>query len=201
MGIFLRKRSNEEGHVKLIAYTIILYISSLFVPFVIVASYQSMVYYSKSQWLFSTPSSAYITFMMGMLFIAIVFTAYLILRVRWDTRSLKWITGLFILLSVPFFIFSLTNYYYLDQKGIHYHSLTSIKEREYQWENVSTINIIYRNHNGTTGYYQYKFLMGNGSEVTIPYSDKLDENKWRMEEIIRKYNIKVKDNYKNPIVD
>lgn len=201
MGIFSLKRSHEDGKVKLIAYTIILYISSLFVPYVIVASYQSMVYYSKTQWLFSTPFTAYITFMMGMLFIAIVFTVYLILSVRWDTRTFKWITVLLILLTVPVFILSLTNYYYLDQKGIHYNSLTSLKEREYRWENVSTINIIYRNHNGITGYYQYKFLMRNGSEVTIPYSDKLADNMWRMEEMISKYNIKVKDNYKNPIVD
>lgn len=200
--ILARKReSSEENQVKLVAYTIILYVSSLFVPFVVIASYQSMVYTSRSQWFFTTPFTAYITFMAGMLFMAVVFTFYLILRQKWEGRFLKWMISGLIIITIPVFILSLTNYYFLDDKGIHYNTITSLKEQEYRWENVSTLHIVYRNHQGTTGYYQFKFEMKNGEEITIPFNDKLSENQFRIDDKVKAHKIEVKDNFDNPIVD
>jgi len=196
-----RKASEEENSVKLVAYTIILFISSIFVPFVIVASYQSMVYFSRSYWFFSTPFSAYIIFMGGMVFIAVILTIYLIFRQKWEGKKLKWITAFLILASIPAFILSLTNYYYMDDDGIHYNGLTSLEEKEYQWNEMARIHIVYKNHQGTIGLFQYKFEMADGSKITLPFDDKLSEHKFRIEEKIKEYEIPVKDNFKNPIVD
>lgn len=198
--ILVRKReASDENKVKLVAYTIILYISSLFVPFVVIASYQSMAYTSRSQWFFTTPFTAYLVFMVGMLFIAIVFTFYLIFRQKWEGRVLTGIMVCFVLLSIPSFIFSMTNYYYLDDKGIHYNFITGLQEKEYQWENVETLHKVYRNHQGSTGYYQFKFEMKDGKVITIPFNDKLSENQYRIEEKVKKHNIAVKDNFDNPL--
>jgi hypothetical protein len=93
------------------------------------------------------------------------------------------------LASIPVFILSLTNYYYLDKEGIHYNSLTSIGEKEYKWDEIAKVHIVYRNHEGTTSFYQYKFEMPDGSEITIPYNDKLAEHKWRVEEKIKENNM------------
>jgi len=196
-----RRASDEENSVKLVAYTIILFISSIFVPFVIVSSYQSMVYFSRSYWFFSTPSSAYITFMGGMIFIAVILTIYLIFRQKWEGKKLKWITAILILASIPAFILSLTNYYYLDNDGIHYNGLTGLKEKEYRWSKMDMVHIIYKNHQGTTIIFQYKFEMADGNKITLPFNDKLSENKFRIEEIIKEYKIPVKDNFNKPIVD
>lgn len=196
-----RNSSTDENSVKLAAYTIILYISSLFVPFVVVASYQSLVYYSRSQWLFATPFSAYITFMAGMLYAALVLTVYLIFRQRWEGPKFKWTTVFLLIISIPAFILSLTTYYYIDEKGIHNNSLTSLTEEEYGWEEIAKVKIVYRNHQGTTQYYQYQFEKKDGSVITIPYDVKFRENIRRIEDKINKYNILVTDNFKNPIVD
>lgn len=196
-----RREFSEENSVKLVAYTIILYISSAFVPFVIVASYQSMVYYSRSQWFFATPFSAYIAFMGGMLYIAVLLTLYLIFRQRWDGSAFKWIIGLLILISLPVFFLSLTNYYYVDDDGIHYNQLTSLKEDEFKWEEMKTVHIVYRNHQGTTSYYQYKFELKDGRVVTLPYNEKFDENRRRVNEKVEQNQIKVKDNFDNPVKD
>ncbi|CAH2714226.1 hypothetical protein BACCIP111895_01387 [Neobacillus rhizosphaerae] len=201
MILFKRKEVADDHHVKLVAYTIILYISSLFVPFVVVASFQSLVYYSRSQWFFSTPLSAYITFMCGMLFIAVVFTFYLIFRERWEGRALKWITGILLIASIPAFALSLTNYYYLDEEGIHYNALTSLKETEYKWDEITKVHVVYRNHQGTTGLFQYKFEKGDGGKVTLLYNDYLRDHRWKIEDKIKENHIPVKDNYNNPIVD
>ncbi|OLS39916.1 hypothetical protein [Bacillus sp. MRMR6] len=202
MNLFRKKdESSEETQVKIVAYTIILYISSLFVPFVVVATYQSMFLMSRSQWFFTTPFTSYIGFMIGMLYIAVVLTVYLILRQKTEAKKLKWITVVLVLLSIPVFVFSLVNYYYLDEKGIHYNSLTSIKEEHFGWEDVTTLHQVYRNHQGTTGYYQVKFEMKDGRMITIPYDDKLRENSRRIEEKVNEYNIVVKDNYENPVID
>jgi hypothetical protein len=201
--LFALKRNEykEENTVKLVAYTIILYISSAFIPFVIVASFQSMVYYSRSQWFFSTPFSAYISFMFGMLYIAVLLTIYLILRQKWEGTAFKLTIGLLALVSIPVFVLSLTNYYYIDDEGIHYNQLTGFQEAEYKWEELDAVNVIYRNHQGTTSYYQYKFELKDGSTVTLPYNDKFAENRRRINAKIEQYQIKLKDNFDNPIID
>lgn len=201
MILIKRREASEDHHVKLVAYTIILYISSLFVPFIVVATFQSMVYYSREQWFFSTPFSAYITFMGGMLFIAIVFTFYLIFRGRWEGRTFKWVIGILLITSIPAFVFSLTNYYYLDDEGIHYNYLTSIKETEYKWDEITKVDVVYRNHQGTTDLFQYKFEKADGSKVILLFDQYLSEHKLRLEEKIKENDIPVKDNFKNPIVD
>lgn len=185
----------------LAAYTIILYISSLFVPFVIVASFQSLVYFSRSHWFFTTPLSAYITFMAGMLFIAMILTIYLFLKQKWEGTKLKIITSLLVLISFPVFFLSLTNYYYLDDKGVHYNSLISLNEEEYSWDSVNTVHIVYKNHQGIVSNYQYHFEMKSGEIIKLPYDDKLSENIRQVEEKIKQYNITVKDNFDNPIMN
>jgi hypothetical protein len=196
-----KKEDTDQSIAKVVAYTIILYISSLFVPFIVVSTYQSMVYFSRSYWFFSTPISAYITFMGAMLYIAVLITFYLIIRQRWKGRKVKWGIGILLLASIPAFLLSLTNYYYLDDSGIHYNSLKGMKEKEYKWENIAKVHIVYRNHQGTTGFYQYKFEMNDGAIVTIPYNDKLAEHKFKVEKIIKTNHIPTVDNYNNPIVD
>ncbi|ETI68202.1 hypothetical protein [Neobacillus vireti] len=201
MLLLKRREASEDHHVKLVAYTIILYISSLFVPFVVVASFQSLVYYSRSHWFFSTPFSAYITFMCGMLFIAVIFTVYLIFRERFEGRTFKWVIAVLLIVSIPAFVQSLTNYYYLDEDGIHYNALTSFKEKEYKWDEITKVQVVYRNHQGTTSLYQYKFEDRDGGVVTLPFNDYLSDHKWQIEGKIEENNIPVKDNFKNPIVD
>lgn len=201
MFLIKRKESSDEHQVKLVAYTIILYISSLFIPFVVVASYQSMVYYSRTHWLFATPFSSYITFMGAMFYIAVVLTLYLIFRQRWEGRRFKWTIIFLLMASIPAFYFSLTNYYYLDDDGIHYNKLVGVKESEYKWEDISKIQIVYRNHQGTTSLYQYTFDMANGEKVTLPFDNKLSENKRNLTAKIEENNIPVTDNFNNPIID
>ncbi|WML40088.1 hypothetical protein RCG19_23565 [Neobacillus sp. OS1-2] len=197
-----RKKVDEEYSVKLVAYTIILFISSFFAPFVIVASYQSVIYFSRSYWFFATPFSAYITFMGGMLYISVIMTIYLIFfRQRWEGGKMQWITGLLLLVSLPAFMLSMTNYYYMDEKGIHYNGLTGFAEKEYKWNDMSNVQIIYRNHQGTTGFFQYKFEMTDGRNIVLPFNDKLSENKYRIEAKIKMLKIPVHDNFENPIVD
>ncbi len=99
------------------------------------------------------------------------------------------------------FIFSVQNYFYLDDNGIHYRSLLSFHETEYKWNEITEVHIVYRNHSGTTGLYQYKFEARDGRKVTIPNNNKIDENKRRIEEKIGEFHILVKDNFKNPITD
>lgn len=202
MFLVRRKETDEENQGKLlVAYTIILFISSLFVPFVVVATFQSMVYFSRSYWFFSTPLSAYMTFMCGMIYIALVLTFYLLVGQKWEGKRAKGIMWILLVLCIPFFILSLTNYYYLDDEGVHYNSLTSLKEKQYKWGEMAKVHIVYRNYQGSTGFYQYKFEMPDGSTITIPYNDKLSEHKYQVEAKIKEFNIPISDNFRNPVLD
>lgn len=79
----------------------------------------------------------------GMIFIAVVTTVYLISRHRWEGVWFKSIILVMFLASIPVFNLSLTNYYYLDKEGIHYNSLTSISEKEYKWDEIAKVHIVF----------------------------------------------------------
>lgn len=43
-------------------------------------------------------------------------------------------TGILLICSIPFFVLGVSNYYYLDDKGIHMNDLMSLEETDYRWD-------------------------------------------------------------------
>ncbi|CRK82700.1 hypothetical protein BN000_02644 [Neobacillus massiliamazoniensis] len=188
---------NREKRMPIIFVSaIILFISSLFMPFVLVFLIQESVYHSKSYWFFETPTSAYITFMIGMVWIPIVLILHLIIQWKYELRLLKWITIFLICWSIPFFIYGISNYYYFDKKGLHYNHLESINQiTTYEWENFKEVKEIYSRNKGITYLTNYQFLTTDNKVITLPYDIKFKENQNRIIEKLKEHDIRVTSNY------
>jgi len=195
-------RTSDERKVQLVALTIILYISSLFVPFVMVASIHSMFYENHQKyWFFETPPSAYLAFMAGMVLAAVIFTIYLVSAFKWvDSKKGVSILSLLIF-CVPIFIGAVDNYYYATDSGIVYNKLVGIGETEYKWSEMKDAKLVYRHSNGSIKLDGYTFVTKTGEEITLAYSSKLAGIQWRISGKIEQYKMNVTDNYDDPIMD
>ena len=200
--MLISTRTSDERKVQLVALTIILYISSLFVPFVMVASIHSMFYENHQKyWFFETPPSAYLAFMAGMVLAAVIFTIYLVSAFKWvDSKKGVSILSLLIF-CVPIFIGAVDNYYYATDSGIVYNKLVGIGETEYKWSEMKDAKLVYRHSNGSIKLDGYTFVTKTGEEITLAYSSKLAGIQWRISGKIEQYKMNVTDNYDDPIMD
>ncbi|WP_079508587.1 hypothetical protein [Mesobacillus jeotgali] len=174
---------------------IILIISSLFMPLVFVYFIQDYLYLSKEKWFYVTPPSAYILFMVGMLWISATLLLYLFVQWKFDRKAYKWITSLLMLGSIPFFLFSISNYYYLDDNGMHINDSKSFNEiRSYGWKDIKEAREIYVKDSGVTVFDHYKFTAKNGEVFVLPNNSKVSQNKYRILEKLKEFNIPVTNN-------
>ncbi|WP_059170714.1 hypothetical protein [Bacillus sp. FJAT-27445] len=199
--MIINTRSSDERKVILVACTIIMYISSFFVPVVIVASIHSTFYFKREYWFFETPSSAYLAFMAGMFLSAVLLTLYLIAAWKWENKKLG--AGLIALqvFCVPLFVGSIDNYYFATDKGIFYNKLAGIGEKKYAWKDMESVKLVYRHSRGSVRFDSYSFISKSGETVSLPYTSKLREKQWLIEEMIKVNHLTVSDNYDDPIMD
>ncbi|RSD28835.1 hypothetical protein [Mesobacillus subterraneus] len=187
--------TEKTSHIILVS-AIILLISSLFMPLVLVYLIQDYLYLSHDKWFYVTPPSAYIIFMMGMVWIAIVLLIHLIIKWKFDFRFSGWITLFLMLGSIPFFMFGVSNYYYMDEEGLHFNEEKSFNAiQSYKWEEIKKAEEIFvKNDNGTTVLDQYRFTTMDGYVIDLPYDSKVQSNKFRILEKLQENKIPLTSN-------
>ncbi|WP_409270290.1 hypothetical protein V1499_12740 [Neobacillus sp. SCS-31] len=199
--MIINTRSSDERKVTMVAITIILYISSFFVPFVVVASIHSMYFFKREYWFFETPPSAYIGFMAGMLLSAVLFTFYLLAAWKWGSRKLGIALLASQLFTIPVYIGSVDNYYFATEEGLYFNKLAGLGVKKYAWTDMERVKIVYRHSNGSVRLDQYKFINKDGEELSIPYTPDMAESQWRIDGVIKHFKLVVTDNYDDPIMD
>ncbi|ALC90274.1 hypothetical protein AM500_11135 [Bacillus sp. FJAT-18017] len=200
--MFANTGAAEDKNVKMVAYTIILFISSLFAPFVIVASIQSMFFYEREYWFFETPASAYLIFMAGMFLAAIVMSAYLILNWKWEHKRLPWILAGGLVLCIPLLAAGIDHYYYANEKGVYLNEAAGVGTKEYEWTKFTAVKKVYvKSNQGQVSLDNYTFTTESGEKVVLRNSNKFYDAKPRIDEIIEGQGLKVSDNFHNPIME
>lgn len=192
----LNLRSNYEDSSKIILVTaIILIISSLFMPLVFVYFIQDYFYLSADKWFYVTPPSAYVIFMIGMLWIAITLLVHLFLKWKFDWKGVKWVTLFIMSGSIPIFMFAVSNYYYLDNQGIHFNNHTTYNTiNSYHWEDIEEAKEIFVKNNGVTVVDHLKLVTKDGDVIELPYSSKVKNNKFKIMEKLQEYNVPLTNN-------
>ena len=187
---------NTENSSNIILVTaIILMISSLFMPLVFVYYIQDYLYLTADKWFYVTPPSAYIIFMIGMLWIALTSFLYLFLKWKSDRKGFKW-AALFVLLgSIPFFMFGVSNYYYLDDQGMHFNDYKTYNTiNSYYWEDIKEAKEIFVKSNGVTVVDHLNLVTKDGEVIELPYNSKVSNNKFRIMEKLQEYNVPLTNN-------
>lgn len=187
--------SENTSHILLVT-AIILIISSLFMPLVFVYFIQDYLYLSADKWFYITPPSAYIIFMIGMLWIAVVLFVHLFFQWKFEWRYFKWITLLLILGSIPFFMFGVSTYYYLDDQGIHFNDEKKFNRIDsYYWEDIKEAQEIFvKNNNGVTVVDHLRLTTSDGEVFELPYNTKVANNKIRIMNKLEEFNVPITNN-------
>lgn len=188
------RRNHDDQPPIILPITIILYISSLFMPFIFVFLLQGFFFFSRENWYFTAPFSAYLSFAAGIIVIAISLTIQLIVRARSNNRFVFIIVILGCLMSVPLFVAGTNNYYYLNDKGIHYHYLMKMDKEVYSWDELSKVKEVYKVRNGTTYLKELIFYTNDGRSVLIPNDNKYTENQWKITEKLEEYSVVIEGN-------
>ncbi|WLR57526.1 hypothetical protein LC048_12095 [Mesobacillus subterraneus] len=187
---------NTENSSNVILVTaIILIISSLFMPLVFVYIIQDYLYLSVDKWFYDTPSSAYVIFMIGMLWIAVTLLLYLFFTWKFEWKGIKWISLLVMLGCVPFFMFGVSNYYYLDDQGMHFNDYKTFNTiNSYYWEDVKEAKEIFVKNNGVTVVDHLNLVTEAGEVIELPYNSKVQNNRFKIMEKLEENNIPLTNN-------
>ncbi|WNF24633.1 hypothetical protein [Mesobacillus jeotgali] len=187
---------NSENTSNLILVSaIIIMISSLFMPLVFVYFIQDYLYLSADKWFYVTPPSAYIIFMIGMLWVAVSLLLHLFLKWKFDWKSLKWVSLLLISGSIPFFMFGVSNYYYLDDKGMHFNEHKTFNTIDsYYWDDIKEAKEIFVKSNGATVLDHLTLINKSGEVIELPYNTKVQNNKFKIMEKLQENNIPLTNN-------
>ena len=179
----------------LLVSAIILLISSLFMPLVLVFIIQDYLYLSSSKWFYEAPASAYVVFMIGIQWIALMIMLHIFIQWRFDFKMFKWITMLLMTLSIPCFMFAISNYYYLDDNGIHFNELDTFNTiTSYQWADFKEAREVYSKSNGVTGLDHFELITTDGEVIELKTSQKMTGAKHRMLEKLNENGVSVTNN-------
>lgn len=186
---------SENTSYLILVSAIIIIISSLFMPLVFVYFIQDYLYLSADKWFYVTPPSAYILFMIGMLWVAVTLLLHLFLRWKFDWKGLKWVSLLLILGSIPFFLFGVSNYYYLDDEGMHFNDHKTFNTIDsYYWNDIKEANEIFVKSNGVTVLDHLTLITKSGEVVELPYNTKVQNNKFKIMEKLQENNVPLTNN-------
>ncbi len=187
------KSENTSNIILVLA--IILIISSLFMPLVFVYFIQDYLYLTKDKWFYVTPPSAYILFMVGMLWLAATLLLYLFVQWKFEWKGFTWLTILLMFGCIPFFMFSISNYYYLNDEGLHFNEAKSFNEiHSYGWKDIKEAKEIFVKTKGVTVSDHYMFTTSDGNVIELPNSSKVVFNKQRIMEKLEENNIPLTNN-------
>lgn len=179
----------------LFVLAIILLISSLFMPFVLVFIIQDYLYLSSEKWFYDTPASAYVLFIIGMLWIPIMMLIHIFIQWKFELRYYKWITILLMTLSIPFFMFGISNYYYLDDKGIHFNDVNTFNTiTSYEWADFKNAKEVYTKSNNVTVMDHYEFETKKGEIIDLPSNHKVSSYKFRILEKLEEHGVEITNN-------
>lgn len=190
----LKFKTENTSNILLVS-AIILMISSLFMPLVFVYFIQDYLYLSADKWFYITPPSAYIIFMIGMLWIAVMLLVHVFIQWKFDWRIFNWITPLLLLGAIPFFMFGVSNYYYLNDQGIHFNGEKTFNTIDsYYWKDLKEAKEIFVKNNGVTVIDHLSLTTNEGEVIELPYDTKVKNNKFRIMEKLEEFNVPLTNN-------
>ncbi|PYZ95158.1 hypothetical protein CR194_06490 [Salipaludibacillus keqinensis] len=157
----------------LIVISIIVTVSAIFLPIIIIYILQDVFYFSRDYWFRTTPTSAYVIFIGGMLMIPVASVLYMIIKYVMDKKNMTirigWIFVIISLAVIPMSALGVMNYYYLDDNGVHYNHTLQTSETSYLWEEIIQIQP-YSDEDNNQYFSHFTLTTQDGRQVDMPAS-------------------------------
>lgn len=136
-GYTITKKKKTDFVQKLVPTAIILILSSVFLPIFFLGPIQELIYSPKGYWLYEPPKTAYITFIIGVLLIAVTLIMYAWLNSKEISRkALNSVCGMVIVTAIGLILLTFNQYHYVDKSGFHINPLLGFKEVHYSFDDI-----------------------------------------------------------------
>jgi hypothetical protein len=191
------KIDSEKITYRLYGIIFILFLSSLFMPFVLIFWLQDLLYHSKSHWVFIAPSTAYISFFIGMILIPTTLTIHLILISKLKQKWIGWVTGLLLVCSIPFFALGVSTYYFLDDEGIHVNELMSLEETDYRWDTMKELKEVWVLDNGVSRLNEYIMITEDDTLINLSVAFREHHIKIKTYQMLEQHGVKITSNHQD----
>lgn len=155
-----------------ISLIIISLICSFFMPFVLVILLHDVFHFSKSHWFFRAPFSAYVLGFSGLFLFSFLLALDEIIRSKREDigkRTGSWLILLSFLVTVVCYVYAANNYYFFDDKGLHYNKIFELSQRNLEWDDFSKVEQIVTRENNMEVYKEHIFITKEGEKFVIPY--------------------------------
>ncbi|WP_217588899.1 hypothetical protein [Lentibacillus saliphilus] len=187
------KKDPTEYVPHFIAVTIILALSSLFMPFIVLPLIQDTVFHSIPFWFFMAPVSSY--FITGGLFLYAALIAGVMAYVQFHIGGKKLQkTAAIIVALLPFWIggyLVIHQYVYFNDQGIYKNEFFSLDETEYTWDTVDEAVYYMYNDKGTMRVDSLELVYGDGSVLTFDYNRDISSHRGAIQRTLQDNGVEI----------
>jgi len=181
-----------------ISFIVIFFISSFFMPFVLVILLHDVLHFSKSHWFFRAPFSAYVLGFSGLLLLSILLTLDEIIRSKREDDGKKtgpWLIFVSIILSIICYVYAANNYYFFDDEGLHYNKMFELNQRDLYWDDFEKVEQVVTRENNMEVYKEHVFFTKEGEEFVIPYEPEFRSHRSEILYLIERTNTPIVERF------
>ncbi|KGX92076.1 hypothetical protein N781_02975 [Pontibacillus halophilus JSM 076056 = DSM 19796] len=190
---------HEQSNGVLIALTVITFISSMILPFILVPTIQDVLFFSKEHWMFVTPFSAYITGVIGLVASGVTLLVLLFAKIRTEYKDKKfslfhyiWVVPIL----VGTYYLAIHSYMYVQDDGIHYRQLGEFSATHLAWEDVTRVEKVIINDRSQISLEGYELEDSKGNSYFIENSAELRDNEYKILDQINHVEVTVTEKEK-----
>lgn len=184
-----------------LSFIVICFICSFIFPFVFVFIFQDIFFFSRDHWFFRAPITSYILFFTGMMLLAILLSLdewVKSKRLDHGKKTGPWLMLASIVVSMWFIVFSVNNYYYFDDEGLHYNKMFSLEQDDLPWNEISTVEQVTTRHNNMEVFKEHVFITPNGDRFIIPYEPEFRNHRSRIIALSKRHGAKIVERFEEP---
>jgi hypothetical protein len=192
-----KKKRNMDSIQFQVTLIIISFLSSIFVPFIILYPVQEVLFKPETVWYFEAPFSAYVIFIVAILITSII----LLVNVLSDPKTkfmIRMKLGIYLtsLITVVLIIgLCLFNYEYMNPSGIYKNEFFSLEEEFIGWNEIIEAKQIFVKKEGITKDDKYYFTLRDGTVLEMDITSKVKKNKRYIRQFLNENGVTLENVY------
>ncbi|MCJ7842284.1 alkaline shock response membrane anchor protein AmaP [Lederbergia sp. NSJ-179] len=174
----LSTREAESSHYQ-IAFSIICFLFSLFVPFILLYPIQELLYRPDDFFYFEPYFKAYILFMAMLVVISLIPIGNILIKPTKNfNRIIKYcILTIISILTIATVFLCFNHYKYMNKEGIYLNHFFSLKEEFTSWDEIEKVEQVMVNEDGVTRVDRIVFTLKDGFTLELDNSTRLSKAK------------------------
>lgn len=191
------KKKNMDSIQFQVTLIIITFLSSFFIPFIILYPIQEVLFQPKNIWFFEAAMSTYFIFISAILFVSLVLLVNILSNPTTKTMLLIRRIGLIVSLIISCIVIGLclNTYNYMNSNGIYNNKFFSLSEEFTSWEEITDAKQIYVKKDNITTADRFEFTLSDGSKMEVKLTNKLRKNKTLVRQILKSNNVIIESAY------